>query len=406
MQPFTGQFTLPRLERVIAGPGTIDALPAELDRYRCRRAVIVTGTTLGASPLLEQLVALLGERCAAVFAGARQHVPAHTVQALRDSMRAAAADCLVSVGGGSPIDTAKCAVYATIGGDAFSRTTETRKRGEDDESLRLHDAVARRADDAGDLPVHIAVPTTLSAGEFTDVAGITDDATSIKHARFDTRLAPRTVIADPVLTLQTPPWLWAGSGIRALDHAVETLYSNRRHPISETLAERAIGMLAEHLPASIEGAAEDVLAHRGACQMAAWLAVFGVTNAGFGLSHVLGHQIGPRWNVPHGVTSSIMLPHAMRFMAAAVPSRFAGIARALGIAFDPDEPGPGASACAEWTAAFVERFGLPSRLRDVGVPAGELAGVAGIVADLMEKAAVVARPVGRGELETILSASY
>src|SRR5688572_21906097 len=179
MQPFTGQFTLPRLERVIAGPGTIDALPAELDRYRCRRAVIVTGTTLGASPLIEQVVALLGERCAAVFTGARQHVPAHTVQALRDSMRAAAADCLVSVGGGSPIDTAKCAVHATIAGEDVPRTTETRTHRDD-----------RATAATADLPVHIAVPTTLSAGEFTDVAGITDDATSIKHALFDTRLAP------------------------------------------------------------------------------------------------------------------------------------------------------------------------------------------------------------------------
>lgn len=382
IQPFAGQFVLPRLERVIAGPGTVDRLAAELDRYGCRRAVVVTGATLGRSALVGRVRGALGDRCRAVFSGVRQHVPSGTVQALLAAVREHDADCLVSFGGGSPIDTAKAAVHALLAprdGSASGR---------------------------GECLLHVALPTTLSAGEFTDVAGITDEATRIKHAVFDARLVPRTVIADAELTLDTPDWLWAASGMRALDHAVESLYSSRHHPISDALAVRAIEMLVEHLPGSIPGAADERLARRGECQMAAWLAVFGLTNAGFGLSHVLGHQIGPRWNVAHGVTSSIMLPFAMRFMADAAPERFSSIARAFHVPFDGGSPKAAALECADRVAAFIARFDLPTRLRDVGVPREEMTAIAAHVCDVMERAKVVGRAVTPDDIEAVLDAAY
>ena len=378
MPPFSGQFTLPHLERVIAGPGTLATVPAEMTRYGCHRAVIVTGATLGASALIERLARLLEDRCAAVFTDARQHVPASTVRSLVRTVREHQADCLISIGGGSPIDTAKGAVH-----DIITAPTPN-----------------------SPAPIHLAIPTTLSAGEFTDVAGITDDTTRIKHALFDVRIAPRTVVADPDVTLSTPRWLWASSGVRALDHAVETLYAYQRHPISEALAERGLRMLLDHLPPSLDGPTEDVLAHRGECQMAAWLAVFGVTNAGFGLSHVLAHQIGPRWHVPHGITSAVILPHAMRFMAEVAPERFAGIARGMDVPFDPAEPHRGALACADRAAAFIDTLGLPRRLRDVAVPADEVRDVAPVVAALMDQARIVPRPVTTNELEEILLAAF
>ena len=382
MQPFRGQFTLPRLERVIAGPDTLASLPSEVDRYGCGRALIVTGRTLAASPLLDMVTGALGSRCAGVFAGVVQHVPARTVDMLLRQVRDDQIDCLVSVGGGSPIDTAKAAAYAI-----------------------LHDAPS--PPHAGGI-VHIAVPTTLSAAEFTDVAGKTDDLTRIKQPLSDPRIVPRTVIADPVVTLDTPGWLWAASGIRALDHAVETLYSDRHHPISDPLAARAIEMLLEHLPASWRGAPDDLedhtVAHRGQCQIAAWLSVFGLTNAGSGLSHMLGHQIGPRWNVPHGVTSAIMLPHVMRFVAGAAAERFAAIAHGFGVPFD--EPKPAALQCAARAAAFIAQFNLPTRLRDVSVPAGELAATAGHVCDVMNREQPLGRIVTRDEFESLLAGAY
>ena len=377
MQPLRGQFTLPRLERVIAGPDTLSSLPSEVDRYSCGRVLIVTGRTLAASPLLDTAKRALGSRCAGVFAGVVQHVPGRTVDMLLRQVRDEQIDCLVSVGGGSPIDTAKAAAHAI-----------------------LQAAASPQADGT----IHIAIPTTLSAAEFTDVAGKTEDSTRIKYALSDPRIAPRTVIADPVVTLDTPGWLWAASGIRALDHAVETLYSTRHHPISEPLATRAIEMLLEHLPASLRGARDDQVGHRGECQMAAWLAVFGLTNAGSGLSHMLGHQIGPRWNVPHGVTSAIMLPHVMRFVAGAAAERFAAIAHGFGVPFA--EPKRAALECAERAAEFIAQFNLPTRLRDVAVPAGELAGIAGHVCEVMNQEQALGRPVTEDEVGLLLEAAY
>jgi len=374
----TSLFTLPRLERVIAGAGTLSALPLEVDRYGCRRALIVTGRTVAASPLLDAVKGALGSRCAGVFADVVQHVPARTVDMLQQQVRDERIDCLVSIGGGSSIDTAKAAVHALLS--------------------------ERASPPHADGTIHIAIPTTLSAAEFTDVAGKTDDSTRVKHAMSDPRIAPRIVIADPVVTLDTPRWLWAASGIRALDHAVETLYSNRHHPISDPLATRAIDMLLDHLPASLRGARDDQLAHRGQCQMAAWLAVFGLTNAGSGLSHMLGHQIGPRWNVAHGVTSAIMLPHVMRFVAGVAPERFASIAHGFGVPFA--EPKPAALECAARTAEFIVQFDLPTRLRDVSVPAGELAGIAGHVCEVMNREQPLGRLVTRHEVESLLAAAH
>ena len=393
-----GVFTLPRLERVISGPGTIDALPSELDRYDCSRAVIVTGRTVGSSSLTRRVEELLGARCAAIFNGARQHVPSNTVDALVRAVREAGADALISLGGGSPIDTAKCAVHAFLHPPADSRELSVGRR--EPAQCPPHTVIGGRAPDA---PVHIAVPTTLSAGEFTGVAGMTDETTLVKRALFDTRLAPRTVIADPIVTLDTPAWLWAASGVRALDHAIETLYAGRRHPISEPLAERAIRMLVDHLPPSLD-ATDTALLHRGQCQMAAWLAVFGVTNAGFGLSHVLGHQLGPRWNVAHGFTSAIMLPHAMRVMARMAPSRFQAIARAYDVPFDAAHPEAAAFACADRTAAFIERLSLPSRLRDVGVPRDGLGLVAAVAASLMARSENTDGPAESAGAEQLVSA--
>src|SRR5579863_3463215 len=226
-------FTLSRLERVISGPSKISTLGVEVERRGLQRAIVVTGRTLGDSPLLEKVTRALGARCAAVFKGARQHVPRSVVSELEAEITRVDADSLISFGGGSPIDTCKVASHAFL----TSR----------------------------DL-IHIAIPTTLSAGEYTHAGGVTDETTRVKSGVSDPRLAPRTVINDPELTLATPDWLWVATGMRALDHAIETIYAIRHHPLSDALGAKAIALLVEHLPLSIKTSGADRLAHRGYCQ--------------------------------------------------------------------------------------------------------------------------------------------
>ena len=311
-----------------------------------------------------------------MFTGARQHVPSSAVAELAGILDARRADCVISFGGGSPIDAAKAAVHLQLS--------------------------AGRDGGAG-LP-HVAVPTTLSAGEFTAVAGITDEGTLVKHAVVDPRLAPRVVVLDPELSVATPQWLWAASGMRARrSRRRDALRQPPPSGVRRRRPRHALAALVAQLPRSLDAGA---LTDRLHCQTAAWMSVQGIAYAGLGLSHALGHQIGPRWNVPHGVTSCITLPHAMRAIAGRAPERFPAIAAALGVAFDVEQPAPGAHACADAVAALVTRLGLPARLRDVGVPQGELEAVAAVVHDVMTHHPRVGLDVSLDEVAAVLAAAY
>jgi maleylacetate reductase len=300
-------------------------------------------------------------------------VPRGTVNELEKEILRVDADSLVSLGGGSPIDSAKVAMHGLL--------------------------------DKREL-VHIAIPTTLSAAEYTHAGGVTDESTRVKSGVYDPRVLPRTVINDPVLTLATPDWLWVSTGIRALDHAIECAYAIRHQPISDTLAAKSIALFVKHLKASITTNGDEQIAHRGHCQFAAWYSIYGAMNTRFGLSHLLGHQIGPRWNVPHGVTSCITLPHAMRFMAEIAADRFGPIAEGYGIPFDPSNPKTAALQCAGRTAEFIAQFDVPRTLHDAGVPRDEIGSIVPPIVHELERNGVVDRPMTDKEVLALLEAAY
>jgi alcohol dehydrogenase len=368
-----GEFNLTRLERVIYGPGKVAVLKDEMERRQLQRAVVVTTEVVAGLPILGAVTSALGSHCAAVFTGAVQHVPRSTIQLLETEVERVNADCLVSFGGGSPIDTCKVAAYGMLPGREL---------------------------------VHIAIPTTLSAAEYTHAGGVTDETTKVKSGVYDPRVMPRTVINDPSLTLSTPDWLWVTTGMRALDHAIEGAYAIRHQPISDALAAKAIALLLKHLPASIRTQGGEQLAHRGHCQVAAWFSIFGAMNTRFGLSHLLGHQIGPRWDVPHGVTSCITLPHAMRFMTDIAADRFGPVAEGFGVPFDPANPKPAALACADRTAEFIAQFDVPRTLGAARVPHEEIGQIVAPIAHELDHMGVVDRPVTEQEILALLEACY
>jgi maleylacetate reductase len=366
-----GEFNLTRLERVIYGPGKVSNLQEEMNKRGLKRAIVVT--TLGGFPILDRVTEALGPLCASVFTGVIQHVPRSTVDALQKEIERADADSLISFGGGSPIDTCKVAIYGSL--------------------------TAREL-------VHIAIPTTLSAAEYTHAGGVTDETTKVKGGVWDPRVLPRTVINDPLLALETPDWLWITTGMRALDHAIECAYAIRHQPISDVLAAKSISLMVKHLPLSIRTQGDERVAHRGHCQFAAWYSIYGAMNTRFGLSHLLGHQIGPRWNVPHGVTSCITLPNAMRFMAGIAPQRFGPVAEGFGIPFDPEDPQPAAMACADRTEEFIAQFDVPKTLKEAGVPRDEIGQIVTPIAHELEKMSVVDRPLTEAEVLALLESCY
>lgn len=391
MRPIVGEFNFTRLESVLYGPGKVAMLGRELAKHNAKRAVIVTSKTLGRSKLLDKVKDAAPGAIAGVFAETSQHVPSKTVEALVAEARRLKADSFISFGGGTPNDTAKGAANVMLGGKLPAG----------------HDLYATPApiNPSIDFP-EIAIPTTLSAGEFTPFAGMTQEETREKGGVGEPRLQAKAVILDPELTLETPAWLWAGSGMRALDHAVESAYSNRHTPISDALAARAIKLLNESLKPSLQTTGDDELYHRGQCQLAAWMSIFGALNTRFGISHALGHQIGPTWDVPHGFTSCITLPHAMRFMAEISPERFGPIAEGFGIRFDENNPRLSAHECADRVAQFIHQFEVPSRLRDVEVPRSELSRIAKTVLHEVSRSHTVDREVTLDDLNRILEAAY
>jgi alcohol dehydrogenase len=390
MNKTSGVYHFTRLETVIFGNGQVEALGRELSRRGAKRALIVTGKTLGRSKLLDKVRSAAGSALAGVFTGAAQHVPSQTVTELVAEARRVDADAMVSFGGGSPIDTVKNAAWQLMGGRGGSRVI---------------DFADGPATGSGEI-LHIAIPTTLSAGEFTPAGGVTDESTKVKGGVADPRLQAKAVILDPALTAETPAWLWASTGMRALDHAVEGSYSTRHQLVTDTLATKAIALLNAHLLPSLQTGGDDELEHRLQCQLAAWLSIFGMSNTRGGISHALGHQIGPMWNVPHGITSCITLPHVMRFMADVAADRFEPIADGFGVRFDARSPRSSAMECADRTARFIGKFEVPSRLRDVGVSREEISRIAGTVLEEVKRANTVGVEVTVEQLIGILEAAY
>src|SRR5207245_11101094 len=131
--------------------------------------------------------------------------------------------------------------------------------------------------------------------------GTTDENQNRQMVMRDPRTVPRPGFLEPQATIPTPKWLWSSTGIRSLDHAVESIISPKHQPYVDTLALEAIRLIFRYLPKSSEDPAD--LTSRLSCQMAAWMSYAGPISVGTGLSHAIGRVIGARYDIPHGITS-------------------------------------------------------------------------------------------------------
>jgi alcohol dehydrogenase len=354
-----GVFTFLPQERVIFGQGCVTQLATEIDRLGCQHAFVVTGTTIATkTDLLARVQEILGPRYAGVFYPISQHTPRSDVIAAAAAARQAKADVLVSLGGGSPVDGTKgvalCLAEGLSTEDALDAFRVRGPRG-----LRFNPQYR------GQPMPHIAVTSTLSAGEFTSGVGITDSKRGVKEGFGAPQFTPRVVILDPEVTRFTPAWLWASTGMRAVDHAVERLYSPKHNPLSDTLCQQALRYLLHNLPRATRNPQD--LEARLACQLGAWMSIIGFASVRTGISHAIGHQLGGHCHVPHGQTSCIMLPHAMEFNLPVAAERLALVAEAAGVEGRGLSTEQQARAAIDMTRRFIQDLDCPTRLRDVGV---------------------------------------
>ncbi|HJU20409.1 MAG TPA: iron-containing alcohol dehydrogenase [Stellaceae bacterium] len=353
----SGVYRFPEMERVVYGMPYAEALAQELDRVEARAVfVIASGTLARETDLVERLRRGLGNRFAGLNAKIGAHTPRVDVVAAANAARAAGADLIVTLGGGSVTDAAKMVALA-LANEVRAPADLDRYRAE----IGADGTVRRPPVEPPRVRI-VAIPTTLSAGEFTAAAGCTDNERHVKESFAHPLMMPRTVILDPAATLDTPLWLFLSTGIRAVDHAVEDICSPDCQPISEGAALHALRLLGRGLPA-VKADPQDCEA-RLLCQLGAWMSMVGSqTGVSKGASHGIGHVLGGTAGVPHGYTSCVMLPPVLRFNHEVNAGRQALVSEALG---RPDEP------AAEAVAGLIAALGLPSRLREVGVEKGQL----------------------------------
>lgn len=346
------QMTFTVTERVTMGQPAHEAVRERAEAMGARRVFLLTSDTLRRqTDEIARIETALGERHAATHSGIASHAPRSHVLAAAEAARAVNADLIVGIGGGSVIDAGKI-VPLLLKHDVRSV--------EDFEPLRTY------VDDDGNVinPIKvgpdirtICVPTTLSGGEFNALSGATDEKTAHKQGYEHRNMAPIMVVLDPAMTVHTPEWLWLSTGVRSVDHAVETLASDKSNDFANGLADNALRLLVEGLTRTKADPGD--MAGRLKCQVGAWQSMISIIGGvPMGASHAIGHILGGTCNVPHGHCSCVMSPYVLEWNAEYDDSRQHRIRACLGNTHP---------TAAESLDALIRSLGMPRTLAEVGV---------------------------------------
>lgn len=339
-------------QEVFFAPGSINRLSEAIDRFHWQRLMLCTSRSMKSSGKVRLLEEVLGERLVTIYDQIQPHVQDLQVAealALADENRV---DAVIGMGGGSPIGMAKAVAFAL----------EEKRTG--------HPTRAAFPTEQPLIAV-IAIPTTYAGSEMTAVYGITHtkETPLRKITVNDPKIAPKLVIYDPELTLDLPPQLTASTGINALAHCVEALYSVTRHPLSTAAAINGV----HHIWNALFNCYHDGqnLEARSEMLLGSHLAGLSLASVSMGLHHGLCHVLGGTANFPHGIANSIILPHAIRFNADVTAPQLLPAAEAMGISLNGIGPTVAIEAMAQKIFDLIHQMNLPRRLREANVPLRE-----------------------------------
>lgn len=346
-------------ERVAYGRPAAEVVAEEAVALDKTRIFLTTSRSLaGREALPARIGRSLGSRFAGAFCEISAHSPRDSVIAGASAARAAGADLLVAIGGGSVIDATKAMLLCFWEGLASAEQLTPFLDS-------MHLDPSRHPDGGGQKIRMIAVPTMFSAAEFTWFAGITDYERQVKEIFSHPLFIPQTVVLDPAATLETPLSLLASTGMKAIDHAVEWSCAINKPPLAEAASAIALGKLYRGLPKL--GTDEDGLALRTDLQLGTWLSIYSLaTGAPVGASHALGHVLGGL-GIPHGYTTGLVLPSVLRWNYPANATQQNAAAEVIGVS------GP---ELADAIAELAVKLRVPVRLRDVGIGEDQLSAIA------------------------------
>lgn len=334
--------------KIIFGAGVSKDIEIEMGALGGTKAVVVTDKGVIGAGLVDPVCKALGNKCAGVFSDIPQDTGVEVVDAGAAFARKNGADTVISVGGGSAIDTAKgMCILLTEGG-----------------SLRDFNGIQLLS--RPQTP-HIVIPTTAGTGsEVTTAAVIMDKEMGQKRLLVENYNAPRLAVLDPKMTEKLPKLLTASTGMDAMTHAVEALHSLQHEPITDGLALHAIRLLFKYLPVCVENGSD--LNARGQVQLAATIAGWAFGNAMVGNVHAMAHSIGAVAHVPHGIANGILLADCMEFNVEEAQEGYAMMAEAIGVREKGMDDLEAAKAAIEAMRDFTRnRISHPQKLSEFGV---------------------------------------
>jgi len=336
------------INRIIQGRGAIAQLPEELARFKARKILIVTDSGLVATPIPALVKDLLKDYAVDMFSAVEPDPSVETINACAAYVRDKKFDLLIGLGGGSPIDTAKCASVLAL------------NPGLAEDYLGIE-----KIDNPG-IP-KIFIPTTAGTGsEVTNVAVMSLKAAHTKKGIVSRYLFADASILDPELTLGLPPAVTASTGMDALTHAIEAYVSRFAQPLTDHFALEAIRLIGRSLRTAVHNgqnidAREDLLT----ASMYAGLA-FG--SAATGMVHGLAMPLGGLFNVAHGVANAVLLPYVMRHNLVSSLQRYRDVALALGERVERLSLRDGAERAIAAVEALSADIGIPAYLDDLAIP--------------------------------------
>lgn len=373
-------------QQVIFGAGAIAQLGKAAESLHWQRLMLCTTGSVRRGGELANAQAALGNRLVTIYEPVEPHVPDYQVKEALERAAENEVDAVIGMGGGSPIGMAK----------AVSLALEERRTGQP--------ARAAYPTDQPRVPV-IAIPTTYAGSEMTPVYGITyhTEGVARKITVSDPKVTPRLTIYDPMLTLNLPPAMTGSTGINALAHCIEAVYSITRNPLSTAAALAGAGCIARALPRCY--AKGDDLEARTEMLIGSYLAGTALSNVAMGLHHGVCHVLGGTAGVPHGAANAIMLPHVMRFNLDATAPQLAQVAEAMGMTRDGQSDQALAESAAGRVYDLVAAMNLPQRLSEVGVNEDDLQRLAELAAE-SRTVKNNPKPIDALQVESLLRAAW
>jgi alcohol dehydrogenase len=355
--------------KVLSGNKALAALPYEMGLLGAKKALVVTDKGVVGAGLLKPLQdVMIGENAAigCVYDATPVDSSNKACNEIAKLFTDHGCDCLIALGGGSCIDSAKGANIVLAEGAA---------------DLMQFQGMDRLTKPQKPL---IVIPTTAGTGsEVTLVAVIKDVERNVKMPFVSDKLYPALAVLDPAMTLTMPAKITAATGMDALTHAIEAYVGLQKNPVSDAFAVAAIKLIFANLAKATENGKDETA--RLAMADAALLAGIAFSNSMVGVVHAMAHAVGAVCEVPHGVANAVLLPWGMEYNLGKVAPRLAELAGPVGLTNPADNAVQRAraviQAVRELTKRLHEISGLPTTLREAGVPESQLERVARVAID-------------------------